>query len=198
MIERKNIKGLKTKLKETKEALCKMSKEKDALTKAIWDMLNYAKIFVLLLDSKMNIVLINYHFATKLGFKDEKEAIGKCWLDFIKPEDREQISTIHYVLAYESDEESEKYREVVSDIVKLNNKVCTIKWFNFKVNHQYHLTFSFGIPKEIPINLTEESLRSYYKDILEKDRTMITSLRDIVVKGFETPDFCETDLGGDI
>lgn len=189
MGENKSVESLKSELKETKQELCKTFKEKEALKKAIWDMLNYAEIFALLLDPKMNILLINYSLATKLGFEDEKEAVGKSWLNFIKPEEHDQISTIHHTLAYEED--SERYREVVSDIVKLNGKVCTIKWFNFRVNSEYHLTFSFGMPKEIPTKITEESIRSYYQDVLEKDKTMIMSLRDTVVKGFKTPDFCE-------
>jgi len=191
----KQIEGLQSELKETKEELDKSFREKEALRKAIWNLLNYAKIFVVLLDANMNIILINYSLATKLGFKDETEAIGRCWLDFIKPEEHEQITAIHHALAYEED--SERYREIVSDIVKLNGKTCTIKWFNITINNNYHLTFSFGIPKEFPIEVTEESVRSYYKDVLEKDRTTIDSLRDLVIKRTNIPDFCKTNLGGD-
>jgi len=194
MGETKKIEGLQSQLKEAEEKLSKTFKEKEALRKAIWDMLNYANIFVVLLDSEMNIVLINYSLATKLGFKDETEAIGRCWLDFIKPEEHDQLTTIHHSLAYEGDHE--KYREVINDIVKLSGDTCTIKWFNFTVNSDYHLTFSLGIPKEFPIQVTEESVRSYYKDVLAKDRTTIDSLRDMIVKGTKTPDFCKTELGG--
>jgi len=194
MVESKKIEGLESKLKETKEELNKAFKEKEALTKAIWDILNYSEIFVVLLDSKMNIVLINYKLATKLGFKDEKEAVGRCWLDFIKPEEHVQMTAIHYTLTHEKD--IEKYREVVNDIVKLDGKVCTIKWFNFSVNNKSNLTLSLGIPTNFPTEITEESLRTYYKDVLRKDRTMIKSLRDIVITGIETPNFCDSDLGG--
>jgi hypothetical protein len=122
---------LKSALRQTKEKLQRASMEKEALEKAVWDMINYANMFVLLLDPKMN------------GFNDPKEVIGRCWLDFIKPNEQDQIYAIHHSLAHDSEEESEKYREVVNDIVKLDGKVCTIKWFNFPINHQYHLTFSF-------------------------------------------------------
>lgn len=189
----KDVEGLQSELKETKQKLVRSFREKEALTKAIWDMLNYANIFVLLLDDKMNIVLINYNLATKIGFKDEEEAVGRCWLDFIKPSEKEQIFAMHHSL-YE--ENHEKYRETVSEIVKLDGSTCRIKWFNFMVNGNYRLTFRFGIPKEFPTEVTEESLRSYYKDVLLKDKTMINSLRDMVVKKIETPDFCESELGG--
>lgn len=189
----KDVEGLQTELKETKQKLVRSFREKEALTKAIWDMLNYANIFVVLLDDKLNIVLINYSLAIKLGFKNEEEVVGRCWLDFIKPTEKEQIFAIHQSL-YE--ENHEKYRETVSEIVKVDGSTCTIKWFNFVVNDNYRLTFRFGILKEFPTEVTEESLRSYYQDILLKDKTMIRSLRDMVVKKIETPDFCSTDLGG--
>lgn len=187
---------LESELKQTKEELYKTSMEKEALKKAIWDMLNYAQMFILLLDSKMNILLINNSFSVKLGFKDERELIGRCWLDFIKPKEHDQISAIHQSVAHGSEADQEKYREVVNDIIKPNGQVCTIKWFNFAVNHEYNLTFSFGIPKEFPTEITESSIRSYYQDVLQKDKTMILSLRDTVLGGMKASDKCDPDLGG--
>jgi len=183
---------LRSVLEQTKKELQKTSTEKEALQKAIWDMLNYANMFILLLDSNMDILLINHSFAKKLGFDNSQEVIGKCWLDFIKPENHDNIYVVHHSLINDSEEESEKYREVVGDIIKPNGQVCTIKWFNFPINHQYNLIFSIGIPKEMPSEITEESVRSYYNDILQKDKTMILSLKDRVVKDIETLDVCET------
>lgn len=181
-------------LETTKDELEKVSIQKKALERAIWDLLNHANIFVILLDSEMNVLLINHSFATKLGFNNTKEVVGKCWLDFIKPDEQERVTAIHHSLAFEDNEESHKYREVVNDIVKLNGKVCTIKWFNFSVNHNYNLTFSIGIPKEVPAEISEESIRSYYQDVLEKDKTMILSLRDTVIKDFKSSHVCETSF----
>jgi PAS domain-containing protein len=194
-MESKNVEGLQSQLDETKEKLNQAFREKEALRKAIWDLLNYANIFVLLLDDKLNIVLINYRLATKLGFNNEKEAIGRCWLDFIKPKEKEHIYVMYHSL-YE--ENHEKYRETVSEIVKLDGTTCLIKWFNFIVSEDYRLIFRFGIPKKFPVEVTEESLRSYYKDILLKDKTMIDSLKDMVIKKIKTPDFCDTNLGGNL
>jgi len=175
-------------LKETKNKLERVSREKEALKKAIWDMLNYANIYVLILDFKMNILLINHSLSIKLGFNDEKEPIGRCWLDFIKEEDREHILAIHTILT--DDIETNRYREVTSSIVSLTGEEILVKWFNFKVNSIYHLMCSFGIPKTTP-EITEESIRSYYQDILDKDRTMILALRDSVTKDLKIDDICE-------
>jgi PAS domain S-box-containing protein len=181
---------LETKLKKAESDLEQLSMKKTALEKAIWDLLNHANIFVLLLDHRMNILLINHSFSVKLGFNNPKELIGKCWLDFIKPEEHDRIAAIHHELAFKDDEEEHKYREVVNDIIKPNGKVCTIKWFNFSVNHEYNLTFSIGIPKEVPTQVTEDSIRNYYQHVLEKDKTMITSLRDTVIKGLRADKVC--------
>jgi len=185
---------LESELRQTKDKLEKASKEKEALKKAIWDMLNYANMFILLLDPKMNILLINQSFASKLGFKDSNELIGRCWLDFIQPQDQDKIYAVHHSLSQDSEKESSKYREVVNDIIKPDGKICTIKWFNFPINHQYHLTFSFGIPAEMPAEITEESIRTYYRDILQKDKTMISSLKDKAIKDLQTLEACETEL----
>lgn len=185
---------LKSELREANEKLERASHEKEALQKAIWDMLNYANMFILLLDSKMNILLINQSFASKLGFNDSNKLVGRCWLDFIQPEDQDRVYAIHHSLSQDSEEESSKYREVINDIIKPDGKICTVKWFNFPINHQYHLTFSFGIPAEIPVKITEDSLRNYYLDILQKDKTMILSLKDIAIKDLKTLEACEAEL----
>jgi hypothetical protein len=43
------------------------------------------------------------------------------------------------------------------------------------------MTFSFGLPITIPAEITEDSIRSYYRDIIEKDKTLIKSLRETVL-----------------
>jgi PAS domain S-box-containing protein len=188
------INKLESELKETKDKLKQTSMKKEALEKAIWDMINYANIFVLLLDSKMHVLLINQSFSKTLGFDDAKEVIDKCWLDFIKPEDKDLITAVHHSLAFDGEKESKKYREVVSDIIKLDGESLSIKWFNFPINHQYNLTFSFGIPTEVPAEITEESIRTYYREILLKDKTMILSLKDMAIKDLQTLDNCEREL----
>ena len=184
---------LKTALRQTEEKLEKASTEKEALEKAIWDMMNYANVFILLLDPKMNVLLINNTFTKKLGFNDPKDVIGKCWLDFIKPKDRNHIHAVHHSLAYDG-EESSKYKEVVNDVINPDGQIVTVKWFNFPINHQYHLTFSFGIQEETLPEMTEDSIRTYYHEILQKDKTMILSLKDRAIKDLKTLEACETEL----
>ena len=176
---------LKHKLEEIKDELLKTKA-------AIWDMLNYANMYVLLLDDKMNIRFANYSLSITLGFKDEFEPLGRCWLDFIKESERPIIGNVHRSLVTKA--ECEKYREFTNDIVTLDDKIITVKWFNAPVNHEYNWTFSFGLASQPPVEVTEESVRAYYRDILAKDRTMISSIRDVIIRGSMEVDSCEPDV----
>lgn len=179
---------IKEQLKETKKELCKSLKERQRLQKAIWDMLNYANMYVVLLDSELNIRLINFSLATKLGFKDEKEPVGVCWLEFIKPEERLKIKTVHKNITEEKDS---KFMEYKNDIITKAGENLSVKWFNVPINSDYHMTFSFGLPKSTPLEITEDSIRSYYRDIIEKDKTMIKTLKQTVLsKGYIADSTC--------
>ncbi|MBR9682635.1 MAG: hypothetical protein GOV02_03080 [Candidatus Aenigmarchaeota archaeon] len=175
---------LKKELEETK-------KELEKTKTAIWDMMNYSSMFVLILDDKMCIQFINWSLATALGFKNEDEPLGKCWLDFIPIEQREIISGIHNSI---KNADEEKHREMINDIKCVNGDVMSIKWFNTKINREHEWTFSFGLVVEAANQVTEESLRSYYHDIIQKDRTAILSLRDKILNGSVTQDVGEPKL----
>jgi PAS domain-containing protein len=146
--------------------------------KAVWDMLNYANMFVLLLDDEMNIKLINWSLATVLGFKNENEPIGRCWVDFLKPKDVEWIKAVHHSITY-STEEAEKYREVTNEVIALDGTKIRIKWFNAMINHNYNFTFSMGVydEAEMKTEITEDSIRAFYRDVIEQDKVMITALK---------------------
>jgi PAS domain S-box-containing protein len=167
-------------LNQTKKELEKSKKERQLLKKAIWDMLNYANLYVVLLDKELNIRLVNYSLATKLGFKNEREPIGRCWLDFIKEEERIKIKAIHYDL---STNQESKFFEHQNEIITINGETILVKWFNTQINSHYNMTFSFGMPKSIPAEITEDSIRTYYREIVEKDKTMIRTLREAVLNG---------------
>jgi len=165
-------------LKEKQTMQGKLAKVKNAL----FDMLNYANMYTLILDEHMNIRYINWSLSKVLGFETEDEPIGKCWLDFVPKSVSENLSFIHTVVI--TGDEPDKYREVVSDILTLDGKQRTVKWFNTKINHDYNWSFSFGMPVDEPLEITEESIRSYYRDIIEKDRTMIQSMREILTTDY--------------
>lgn len=165
-------------LEDTKKELDDLKVETSSLRKAVWDMLNYAQMYVVILDKDMNVVLMNYSLAIALGFKDEKEPIGRCWADFIPVEGKDLVYVVHNKLAFEQDL---AYREVMNEIQTLSGDKLLIKWFNIPINSNFNMTFSIGLPKLAePIHVSEEAVRAYYADILERDKTMIKSIKDSI------------------
>jgi len=162
------------------------------LQKTVWDMLNYANMFVLVLDSEMTIKLVNWSLATRLGFKHESEPLGRCWLDFLEPKDIEWLKAVHHAVTY-STKEAEKYREVINIVVALDGTKLKIKWFNAMINHNYNFTFSLGIfeEAELKTEVTEDSIRAFYRDVIEKDKVMIKGLKDML--NLRHPAVCQAE-----
>lgn len=167
--------------------------EADKLRKAIWDMMNFANMFVIVLDEKMLIRFANYSLYNALGFEDHNDILGKCWLDFIKEEDSITISSIHNAISTDASD-SKRFTEYTNDIVPVNgNEPMSVKWFNAHINHEYNWGFSIGIQTEKPVQVTAESVRSYYKQVIENDRTMILSLRNSILLNNKM-DSCKPEL----
>jgi hypothetical protein len=160
-------------MKQDKEYIENLKAENEAIKKAVWDILNYLNAFVVLLDKNMNIRLANWSLSTKLGFENEKDLINKCWLDFIKPEEKDMISKMYSHMLNFSDD---KYKEVITEIISIKGKSIVVKWFNIVANHGLNMLFSIGVPSEMPEEENEDSVRAYYRDIIDKDKTLINSL----------------------
>jgi PAS domain-containing protein len=146
--------------------------EADQLRKAIWDMMNFANMYVLVLDEKMNIKFANYSLYFALGFEDHTDILGRCWLDFIKREDSNSISAIHQAIS-ENTKDAQRFNEYTNDIITLKEEIISVKWFNVHINSDYNWSFSIGIETEKPIVISAESIRTYYKEVINNDRTMI-------------------------
>lgn len=156
-----------------------LENENQAIKKAIWDIINYLSAFIVILDSDMNIKLANWYLANKLGYENEKDLIGLNWLQFIKKEEKVMIKNIHAEIT--SKNKAEQFREITNEIVSCTGKKIIVRWFNLKINHGLNLSFSFGIPSQSNIEESTEAIRSYYRDIIEKDKTMIKSLLHSIV-----------------
>ena len=168
-------------IEELRIELSQYKNESITLKKAIWDMLNYANMFVLILDKNMTIKLCNYSLATFIGFKNEKEILEKNWLDFIPEREKNLVTHVHTMVKICEEQKDEKYKEVINDILLLNGNITTVRWFNLCINHSYQMSFSIGVAQQKPAEATDESIRSYYRDIIDKDRTMIKSIRELVL-----------------
>lgn len=168
-------------IEELRKELSTYKHEAISLKKAIWDMLNYTNMFVVILDNNMIVKLSNYSLATAIGFKDESEILERCWLDFVSEKDRLMIEHVHSMVKICEEQRDEKYKEVINDLVLLDGSIISVRWFNLCINHSYQMTCSVGVALEKKSEITDESIRSFYRDVIDKDRTMIQSIRDLVL-----------------
>ena len=154
--------------------------ERDRIQENIWNLLNYTNIFVVVLDQCQKIKLINYHLSHCLGYESSEELIDTNWSNFIRPAESELIKHVCFEIMHGSD----LYKEYTSDIIDKNGKSITVKWFNSFINHEFNHVFSIGISltKEPSINDDIDSIRMYFNDILQKDRTTITAMKEVATK----------------
>ena len=77
------------------------------------------------------------------------------------------------------------YEEFTNNIYNEGTKKSiTVRWFNTLINHEFNCVFSIGLPltKEPTIDEDIDSLRAYFRDILEQDKTVINAMKEITMK----------------
>lgn len=162
--------------------MSELEKEVKNLRKTIFNMLNYANMFVLVLNEQMIIKYSNTSLAKFLGFNTYKDILGRCWIDFLREDEVQAVKVVHKLIA-DGVEEWEKYREFRNHIKPINGEPIMVHWFNSHINTEYNWSFSFGITKTPnPTMVTMDSIREYYKDIIEYDRTMIESMKETIIQ----------------
>ena len=148
----------------------------------VWNLINYSNLYCLIIDKDFIIKVINYPLAIKLGGEHEKDPkiLGQNCLKFC-PED--QIGLAEHIVK-DINDGSELYKEVIMDLKDLNGEITPIKWFNSKANNHEGWLFSIGIPliRQVDSLQDIDSLRAYYRNVLDKDRTMINVIKDKAAK----------------
>ena len=150
--------------------------ELESLREIIFNMLNFTNMYCLVLDQEMVIKFANLSLAIDMGYKSYDELLNKCWLDFIRDEEKQMVQIIHNSVANGTKEWEAKYREVQNTIVTKNGKAFPVYWFNSHINTDLNWTFSFGI-KKLDAD-KEDDIRDFYFDIIKRDRVIINSMRD--------------------
>ena len=158
----------------------KFDSEKHIIQSNIWKFLDYSNLFIVMLDKELNIKIANYHLSKILGFEDEDKICNLNWSKFLKPNDIDLIKHIHSEILLGS----KLYNEFTNDIIDKDNKLITVKWFNVLINHGFNCTFSIGIPltKKPTIDEDIDSIRAYFKDILEQDKTTINAMKEMTLE----------------
>jgi PAS domain S-box-containing protein len=162
----------------------KISKEadikKEQIQNNIWKILDYCNLFIVMLDKNLNIKIVNYHLMKVLGYDNDEKLIGENWSKFLTNVDLDLIKHVHEEIL----SGSTLYKEFTNDIIDGNKKTITVKWFNSYINSEFNCIFSIGIPltKEPSLEDDIDSLRTYFKDILDKDKTTIMALKEVTLK----------------
>jgi PAS domain-containing protein len=165
------------------------------MQRSLLDMMNYANMYVLVLDKNMTIQFVNTSLANDLGYESYEDIMGKCWLDFVDSKDTNMLKTIHNVIVNSDVTEMEKYREVVSDVITKNKTRLTLRWFNVRINHTYNWSLSFATPINETIGSTENSIREYWSRSVLRDKTVIQAMKDYLIKPNEFLDkTCKPNL----
>jgi hypothetical protein len=162
------------------------------LRNIIFNMLNFTNMYALVLDQNLVVRFANSSLSIDLGFKGYTDLIGRCWLDFVSDKERDIISVIHKSIS-NGISGWEKYREFKNVIVNSNGDTIEVHWFNSHINTDLNWTFSFGIRKRPVVidDINMDSIRSYYRDIINKDREMIIAMRDVIHLRDKIVDTCK-------
>lgn len=159
--------------------LLKTSNEKAIqMHENLWTLLDYSNFFALILDKNFCVRSINNHLTKTLGYDCQNDLINLNWSKFLKSTDNDIVKyVVQQVLS-----KNEDYNEFTNDIIDINKNTITVKWFNALINHNYQWIFSIGIPLTIQQPSLDEdiqSIRSYFKEILEQDKTVINAMRQV-------------------
>jgi PAS domain-containing protein len=149
----------------------------EPLKNIFWTILDTCQIYVLILNLKMQIVLANKTLVKDLGYEKSEDILGKYWTEFLPLEVREPLKIAQSRLVTYEDK---RYRELTNEIALASGNTV-VKWFNIPLEK---MTLSIGLPRLYEtIEISEDTIRSYYVDMIEKDRHMIESLKDGLVIG---------------
>ena len=70
----------------------------------------------------------------------------------------------------------------MNDIITLDNKVITVRWFNGMIQTNGKGIFSIGVPIEQTNAIldSEESIRSYWKNMILKDGQALDIMKEVI------------------
>jgi len=153
--------------------------EKMKLQVSLKELFDYSNIYMVILDVNMNIKLCSYLLAKDLGYETENEMIGLSWKQFLIESDRRYIDNFHKEILKNSQTFKKSLREVVTTLLTKSKHKISVKWFNSRIDNSHTYTFSIGIPIDKKITPQDgiDSIRAYWRDVLEKDATTLTALK---------------------
>jgi len=156
--------------------------QQSKLQVSLKELFDYTNIYLLILDCNMKIKMCSYKLGTDLGFDHETEIIGLSWKQFIKEKDITKIENVLKNVVDDTKKYQKFLREVTNKIVTRSGTTINVKWFNSRIKNGQVYTFSIGIPYNRKVTPLDDidSIRSYWKHVLDKDETTLKALRNVV------------------
>ncbi len=147
----------------------------------LYELFNHTNIYVVILDELMSIKLCSWYLAHDLGYDSPEDLIGQNLKTFIPEHTQNRIDNIFSNIIKKINK-AEDFREVNHPIIGKNNEEINVKWFNTIIRNGVELTFSIGIPlsKSVTKEDNVSTIRTYWSDIIESDRTTIDSLKNLL------------------
>ena len=141
---------------------------------ALWDSLYYSNFYFLVLNCSLEIIKINEKLSYIINLDKDKKS--ESVLNYITPEYKSIIPGLCDTLIGNDN----KYIEFVFDLKNTSGKTISVKWFITFVNDGHNYLLCIGIPLTTKIDLDQDidSVRHYYKTIVDKDKIMIQSLKN--------------------
>lgn len=156
--------------------------EQSKLKVSLRELFDYTNIYLLILDEKMIVKLCSYKLWKDLGYNAENEIIGLDWREFLPKKDIQKMESAHKNVIEDSPEYQKTLREVTNKILTKEGSTITVKWFNSRIANSHTYSFSIGIPYNRTITEADEieSIRAYWKYVVDKDETTLMALRSSV------------------
>lgn len=156
-------------------------KEESNLKMNLRDLFDYTNFYMLILDCEMNITTCSYKLAKDLGYISGSDLTGLNWIQFVREKDKENIITIHKNVVKDTETYQKNLREYTNKILTKTNTSIEVKWFNARIKNGHIYSFSIGIPynREVSVNDEIESIRAYWKYVIDKDETTLQALKHI-------------------
>ena len=168
-----NIKGVEGIIVNSRE-----TSMESTLRNSIWNIFNYLNFIVILLDENMKIVLANHYLSQFLGYKSEFDLIGVDWNLFLPQEEKKIVNHVHKKTLEENT--SLDYSEFMNNIIDKDGKIIEVRWFNCPIINGITGTFSIGITGNQLESV--ESIRAYWRDIIQKDKTTIRAMKSMFIE----------------
>jgi hypothetical protein len=148
-------------------------------------LMTLSSFYFVIVDRDLNIIVANKKVEETILGKcacTEVNLIGKSWINFVSNDDQMLAKTAYTsIFRFKGDLESP---EITYSIKTPDCSTLPICWVTSYIDTNIDWTISIGT-KTRSVNLgisNEESIREYYRNLIDKDKKMIDIVREVTSK----------------